>query len=62
MFRAEYEQVDIKLGAGQVKLIGSRKTENGRRQGKGGTNWTPHGMSSFFVVEMMYQANREHVR
>ena len=26
----------------------TEKKENGRRQGKGGTNQTPHGRSSFF--------------
>jgi hypothetical protein len=30
MFLTEYEHVDIMLGAGQVKLIGSRKSEKAR--------------------------------
>ena len=48
MFGAEYEQVDIMLGAGagQVKLIGSIKRE--RRQANSGTNWTPQRRSSFY--------------
>ena len=47
MFGTEYKQVDIMLGAGQVKLILSIKREHGRKQGKGGTNWRPHGRSSY---------------
>ena len=44
MFGAENEQFDMMLGAGQV----SRTRENGKGQGKGGTNWTPHGSSFFY--------------
>ena len=48
MFGAEYEHVDIMLGAsqGQMNLIGSIKRE--RRQANSGTNWATHRRSSFY--------------